>query len=62
MGYWSIWLVTIGLFTELLAIGIGLSIILLDYYACVTPPIKIVIGSILFGGLGGCMYCLRAST
>ncbi len=59
MGYWSIWLVTIGLLTELFALAVSLGAVLLDYYSCITPQIKIVLGSVLFGGLGGCMYCLR---
>jgi len=59
MGHWSIWMVTLGLVIELVALAIGLAAVLTDYYSGVTAPMKAVISSSLFGGLGGCIYCLR---
>lgn len=55
----SVWLVSIALLLEALAIAAGLAFIALNQAPAIPPDLQAVAGSILFGGLGGCTYCLR---
>jgi len=55
----SVWIISILLLTELSVFTFGLLAIEIKYYQWIPEGLNIVIGSILFGGIGGCTYCLR---
>lgn len=55
----SVWIVSIALLLEVAAIAAGLAGIALGYAPWLPESLQTVAACILFGGLGGCTYCLR---
>lgn len=55
----SVWIVAIVLLMESAAIAYALVAIAIDHFLWFPAHLTTVAGSILFGGLGGCTYCLR---
>lgn len=55
----SIWIVTIVLVAEVFGISAALVASALGYFPWLPDELKPVLGCLLFGGLGGCTYCLR---
>lgn len=55
----TIWFVAIGLLIEVIAIVIMLIAIALNKVQWLPDSLSMVAVCILFGGLGGCTYCLR---
>lgn len=55
----SVWLVAVALLVEVAAMAGALGAMALSHVPLLPPPFEVVATSILFGGLGGCTYCLR---
>ncbi len=55
----SIWIVAIILLLEVVAITGSLIAIAIAQVPWLPANLHVVAGSVLFGGLGGCTYCLR---
>jgi len=55
----SIWIVTIILIIELAGFALALLLIEIKYYPWIPENMIVLLGSIFFGGIGGCTYCLR---
>ena len=55
----SVWVVSVGLIAELLAVVGGLGFIALGQSPWLDGELKVVSVCVLFGGLGGVTYCLR---
>jgi hypothetical protein len=59
MAPFSVWAVSAGLISELVAIAGSLSAIALGKITWLNGELKVVAVCVLFGGLGGVTYCLR---
>ena len=59
MAPFSVWVVSVGLITELLSLAGALAAIALGQAQWLDGDLKVVAVCILFGGLGGVTYCLR---
>ena len=55
----SVWLVALVLIVEAALLALGLLAMAMNLTPWLPPSLAVVAGSILFGGLGGCTYCLR---
>ncbi len=55
----SVWLVALALIVEAALLALGLLAMAMNWTPWLPPSLAVVAGSILFGGLGGCTYCLR---
>lgn len=55
----SVWLVTLVLFAEIVAISAALVAAALGRFPWLPQNLEVVAGCLLFGALGGCTYCLR---
>lgn len=55
----SIWIVSFALLIETLSIAYGLICLAQNQIPILPDALQVVIGCVLFGGLGGCTYCLR---
>lgn len=55
----SVWIVSFALLFEVIGVTYCLAMIALGQVNWLPAHLQIVVGSILFGGLGGCTYCLR---
>lgn len=60
MGPRSVWIVSVGLLLELIAVACGLASIALGFAPWLADELKVVSVCVLFGGLGGVTYCLRS--
>ena len=59
MAPFSVWVVSMGLIVELIAVVGALAAIAMDQAPYLTADLKVVAVCVLFGGLGGVTYCLR---
>ena len=55
----SVWFVALALITEAAMFAGGLLAMAMNLAPWLPSSLSVVAGSILFGGLGGCTYCLR---